>query len=67
MIAGCAVICGADPWADFEEYGRAKYAWLKRFLPLPNGIPCHATFARVFARLEPDAFRTGFLAWLAEV
>jgi DDE_Tnp_1-associated len=67
VIAVCAVICGADTWVDIEEYGRAKYAWLKRFLPLPSGIPSHDTFARVFARLEPEAFRTCFLAWLSEV
>ena len=67
VIAVCAVICGADTWVDIEEYGRAKYEWLKRFLPLPHGIPSHDTFARVFARLAPEAFRTCFLAWLTEV
>lgn len=67
VIAVCAVICGADTWVDIEEYGRAKYEWLKRFLPLPHGIPSHDTFARVFVRLRPEAFRTCFLAWLTEV
>jgi predicted transposase YbfD/YdcC len=67
VIAVCAVICGADTWVDLAEYGRAKYEWLKRFLPLPHGIPSHDTFARVFARLNPDAFRTCFLAWLEGV
>jgi predicted transposase YbfD/YdcC len=67
VIAVCAVICGADTWVDIEEYGRAKYEWLKRFLPLPHGIPSHDTFARVFARLAPEAFRTCFLAWLTAV
>jgi hypothetical protein len=67
VIAVCAVICGADTSVDIEEYGRAKYAWLKRLLPLPHGIPTHDTFGRVLARLEPEAFRTCFLAWLTEV
>jgi predicted transposase YbfD/YdcC len=67
VIAVCAVICGADTWVDIEEYGRAKYEWLKRFLPWPHGIPSDDTFARVFARLAPEAFRTCFLAWLTEV
>lgn len=67
VMAVCAVMCGADTWVDIEEYGRAKYAWLKSFLPLPHGIPSHATFARGFARLRPEAFRTCFLAWLTEV
>jgi predicted transposase YbfD/YdcC len=67
VIAVCAVICGADTWVDIEAYGRAKYSWLKRFLPLPHGIPSHDTFARVFTRLAPEAFRTCFLAWLSQV
>ena len=48
-IAVCAVICGADGWTAIETYGCAKYEWLKTFLELPNGIPSHDTFARVFA------------------
>ena len=60
-IALCAVICGADSWVDVELFGRSKEAWLRRFLALPNGIPSHDTFGRVFARLDPDAFERCFL------
>ena len=66
-IAVCAVMCGADTWVDIEEDGRAKYAWLKRVLPRPQGMPSHETLARVLARLTPEAFRSGVLAWLTEV
>ena len=45
----CAVICGADSWVAMEEYGKSKHDWLATWLPLPNGIPSHDTFARVFA------------------
>lgn len=55
-IAVCAVICGADSWVAMEEYGTSKHDWLASWLPLENGIPSHDTFARVFARLEPQAF-----------
>ena len=51
-IAICAVICGAEGWTDLETYGLAKYEWLKQFLELPNGIPSHDTFSRIFARAE---------------
>ncbi len=66
-IAICAVICGADTWVDIASYGRAKIEWLKKFLELPNGIPSHDTFARVFARLNPEEFQQSFLNWMRSI
>lgn len=66
-IAICAVICGADTWVDIESYGQAKFEWLKQFLELANGIPSHDTFARVFARLNPDEFQQSFLNWVRSI
>lgn len=66
-ITICAVICGADSWVDLENYGNAKINWLKQFLALPNGIPSHDTFARVFARLDPAQFEQCFLSWIEAV
>jgi predicted transposase YbfD/YdcC len=63
-IAICAVIAGADSWDDIEDFGKVKHAWLKTFLDLPNGIPSHDTFRRLFERLDPDEFREGFLRWV---
>jgi hypothetical protein len=66
-IALCAVICGADTWVDIEEFGYAKRAWLETFLDLPNGIPSHDTFGRVFARLDPEQFQACFLSWVQAI
>ena len=66
-IAILAVICGADGWVGIETYGKAKYKWLKTFLALPNGIPSHDTFARVFARLAPEQLQECFLSWVRSV
>lgn len=63
-IALCAVLCGADDWVAIAEFGRSKHAFFARFLALPNGIPTHDTFGRVFARLDPDQVQQGFLAWV---
>ena len=63
-IAVCAVICGADSWVEVALFGRAKLAWLRTFLVLPNGIPSHDTFGRVFARLDPHQFEQCFLGWV---
>jgi predicted transposase YbfD/YdcC len=63
-IAICAVVAGADSWDDIEDFGNAKIDWLKTFLALPNGIPSHDTFRRLFERLDPDQFQKGFLRWI---
>ena len=62
-IAVCAVVACAESWEDIELYGRSKRAWLETFLALPNGIPSHDTFRRVFMLIDPDAFEACFTRW----
>ncbi|MBE9203606.1 ISAs1 family transposase, partial [Synechocystis salina LEGE 06099] len=64
VIALFAIISGADSWVGIETYGNSKEEWLKQFLGLPNGIPSHDTFARVFARLDPERLETEFRNWV---
>ena len=63
-IAICAVIAGADDWPKIAAFGRARIGWLKTFLALPNGIPSHDTFERLFEALSPRAFHRCFLLWV---
>ena len=63
VVAVAASICGADSWVDIAQWGVAKEAWLRSFLELPNGIPSHDTFGRVFARLDSEAFVACFMKW----
>src|SRR5258708_17492951 len=64
IIAICGVICGAEGWVNIEEFGKEKEAWLKTLLELPNGIPSHDTFGRVFAHLDPVKFEACFFEWV---
>lgn len=64
VIAVSAVICGAEGWTDIEEFGRSKAEWLRKLLPLANGIPSPDTFRRVFERFDPDQFEACFLSWI---
>jgi predicted transposase YbfD/YdcC len=64
VIAILAVICGADSWVDVELFGRTKQKWLDELLSLPNGIPSHDTFGRVFARLDATQLEACFRAWV---
>jgi predicted transposase YbfD/YdcC len=63
VIAVCAVVACAESWCDIALYGRSKLGWLRTFLELPNGIPSHDTFRRVFILIDPDAFEASFTAW----
>lgn len=67
VIGICAVICSADSFVEMEEFGTAKRDWFETFLDLPNGIPSHDTFRRVFGRLKPAEFQRRFLAWIETV
>lgn len=67
IIAICGVICGADSWVDIELFGKTKIEWLKTFLKLPNGIPSHDTFGRVFAALNPVEFESSFMEWVQAI
>lgn len=53
VIAICAVLSGADDFEAVAAFGVAKEEWLRKFLALPNGIPSHDTFWRVFRALDP--------------
>jgi predicted transposase YbfD/YdcC len=67
LIALCALISGADSWTQVAEYGRSKLDWFKEFLDLPNGIPSHDTFGRLFAQLDPQGFHDFFTRWAREL
>jgi predicted transposase YbfD/YdcC len=62
-----AVIAGADSWVEVAKYGVCKFDFLKSFLELPNGIPAHDTFGRVFALLNPAALQEGFVNWVQAI
>ena len=67
VIAICAVICGAETWVDIANFGQAREKWFRKFLELPNGIPSHDTFGRVFSRLHASAFEACFFDWVSAV
>jgi predicted transposase YbfD/YdcC len=67
VIAICAVICGADNWVEIEMFGNLKETWLRQFLELPNGIPSHDTFGRVFGLVNAEQFQECFYEWVKAV
>lgn len=67
VIALCAVISGADDFEEIEAYGRKKEGFLRTFLCLPNGIPSHDTFNRVFKLLDQKAFGECLYTWSRQI
>lgn len=63
MVAVCAMLCGAESFVEFEQFGKAKFEFLSSLLELANGIPSHDTFRRVFCLLDPEQFSACFRHW----
>jgi hypothetical protein len=66
-ISICAVVCGASTYEQIVVFGKAKFKWLNTFLELPNGIPSHDTFGRVFSMIDPLEFQNSFMKWVEDV
>ena len=64
LIGIISVICGADSWNEMELYAQEKEKFLRTFLELPNGIPSHDTFNRVFAAIDSKQFEACFIEWV---
>ena len=66
-IAG--VIGNCDGWDEIEDFCESKEAWLREHmgLKLEHGIPSETTFARVWGRIDPEAFKRCFTEWTQQV
>ena len=67
VLCVCAVLSGAEGWCDIEEFGRTKLGWLRRYVPLANGIPVDDTIARIISALSVSGFQECFLSWMEDV
>jgi predicted transposase YbfD/YdcC len=64
VIGLCTMITVGENFTDMEDFGNAKRDWLEGFLELPNGIPSHDTFNRVFSAIDPVCFLDCFVRWV---
>jgi predicted transposase YbfD/YdcC len=67
FVALCGVICDCNAWTDVADFGEAKLAWFRKFLPFEKGIPSHDTFTEVFARLDTIEFYAALESWAMEM
>ena len=50
-------LSNGEDYEDMVLFAKTHKEFLKPYLSLPNGIPSHDTFRRVFSMLEPDLLR----------
>ena len=55
----CA-LCGGETAVDMEHFGQMKEDFLREFLELPHGIPCHDAYSRLFRVMKPRSFQAFF-------
>jgi len=64
VLSLCGVLAGCEAFTEIEQFGKHKEGFFRGFLELPNGIPSHDTFGRVFQLLDPEGFEQCCLAWV---
>src|SRR3954466_2772356 len=64
LVGGlCGVLCGCEDFVELQTFGRKKEAFFRRFLELPEGIPSHDTFRRVFQAICPLSLQRCLIQW----
>jgi len=63
LLVLCAVVSGAEGFADIADWGEEHLDFLRRHLPFKNGIPSHDALNDLFNALDHMAFRDCFIAW----
>jgi predicted transposase YbfD/YdcC len=66
IVGFCGVLGGCKDFVEIAEWAKGNEAFLRTFLELPQGIPAHDTFNRVFALLKPSTLQEVLLPWLLE-
>lgn len=62
-----AVLAGAQAWTEIEDFCQHHKNWLQRYFLLPNGIPSHDTFSRVYASVNHNEFQACFMDWIKSI
>src|SRR5690348_6422639 len=64
LSAFCGVLADCNNFVEIADWARHHEDFLRTFLELPNGIPAHDTYTRVFAAVRPEALQGVLIPWL---
>ena len=67
VIALTASICGCESCVDFADFAEDREELFREFLSLPNGLPSHDTFSRLFRLIDPTVLSDCFSRFLDDL
>jgi predicted transposase YbfD/YdcC len=60
----CATLAGADDFVEMTLWGGRNVDFLRRLCPFAHGIPSHDTLGEVIRAVDPELFKSCFMAWV---
>lgn len=66
VLGFCGGVAGCDDFVEMAAWARLPEDFFRTFLELPNGIPAHDTFPRVFALVHAPTLQGILLGWLQQ-
>ncbi|GJE02532.1 ISAs1 family transposase [Methylobacterium isbiliense] len=67
VIALTASLCGCESCVDIADFAEDREALFREVLSLPNGLPSHDTFSRLFRLIDPAALSDCFARFLDDL
>lgn len=64
VLGFCGTLAGCDDFVEIAAWAHLHEDFFRTFLDLPEGIPAHDTFTRVFAAVRGDVLQGILLPWL---
>jgi predicted transposase YbfD/YdcC len=66
VLGFCGTLAGCDDFVEIADWATDTADFFRTFLELPNGIPSHDTFNRIFMTVQPTTLQEVLLPWLLE-
>lgn len=67
FIGVCGMLCNCEDWEDIGVWAEEREEWLRKYIPLEQGLPNYQTIERVFNIISPKQFEKCFAEWMKEV
>lgn len=66
VLGFCGVLASCDDFVEIAAWAQHNQTFFRTFLELPNGIPSHDTFNRVFTLVKAATLQEVLLPWLLQ-